>query len=337
MGLGYTQAIETRAAWLGWAKRENTNILQLRMSGQALPDYAEVLPGYIDVLEKGDTYYMDSHFGRLVDHARSEIPNTLTFESAWMHSPQGFMVLETPFLVPPLEVWKEKEGELREKYQDSLQVLERAQEEARKIHAVGWRTIPKGAKIYVGPARIPTISGDGEIQFFFFQRSRNPNGFACWSYFRLKEGDQLEHRMIEFEQHAYSPELGQYSYVDLRANRLHEIYWIYSALHLMSQRYATAVKEGPSRADRKRAEREKRPLVPWIKVITLRRLQFAKEHAKAHGFVDWQWQWEVSGHWRRQWYPSEGVHKDKYIASYIKGPEDKPFKEGAIKLFVASR
>lgn len=32
----------------------------------------------------------------------------------------------------------------------------------------------------------------------------------------------------------------------------------------------------------------------------------------------------VRGFWRNQWYPSEGRHKPKWIAPYIKGPADKP-------------
>lgn len=34
--------------------------------------------------------------------------------------------------------------------------------------------------------------------------------------------------------------------------------------------------------------------------------------------------WVVRGHWRRQWYPSEGRHKPKWIMEYIAGPEDAP-------------
>lgn len=33
----------------------------------------------------------------------------------------------------------------------------------------------------------------------------------------------------------------------------------------------------------------------------------------------------VRGHWRHQWYPSEGRHKQKYILPYIKGPEGSEF------------
>lgn len=40
--------------------------------------------------------------------------------------------------------------------------------------------------------------------------------------------------------------------------------------------------------------------------------------------VEWSHRWLVRGHWRQQWYASEGVHRAIYINPHIKGPEDKP-------------
>lgn len=42
----------------------------------------------------------------------------------------------------------------------------------------------------------------------------------------------------------------------------------------------------------------------------------------------------VSGHFRNQWYPGEGIHKRIFIDPYIKGPEDAPLKmERPVYLF----
>jgi hypothetical protein len=46
--------------------------------------------------------------------------------------------------------------------------------------------------------------------------------------------------------------------------------------------------------------------------------------------------WIVSGHWRNQWYPSQGSHAPKWIESYLKGPDDKPIKE-AVRVFAVRR
>lgn len=41
---------------------------------------------------------------------------------------------------------------------------------------------------------------------------------------------------------------------------------------------------------------------------------------------DWQYQWLVRGHWRNQWYPSLGEHRQVWINPYVKGPDDRPLK-----------
>lgn len=35
--------------------------------------------------------------------------------------------------------------------------------------------------------------------------------------------------------------------------------------------------------------------------------------------------WWVAGHWRNQWYPSLGLHRQKWIHGYVKGPDGTPF------------
>jgi hypothetical protein len=86
--------------------------------------------------------------------------------------------------------------------------------------------------------------------------------------------------------------------------------------------------------------REHQVAPPYINVVTLRRLH---HHAIRSGqnttveAIDWQWSWVVRGHWRNQWYPSQGVHKPKFIESYCKGPDDKPLKPVGATLFAARR
>lgn len=61
---------------------------------------------------------------------------------------------------------------------------------------------------------------------------------------------------------------------------------------------------------------------PYITVIRLRRPK--GQHSESESSVDWHHQWIVGGHWRNQWYPSLGVHRQIYISEHVKGPEDKP-------------
>jgi hypothetical protein len=82
------------------------------------------------------------------------------------------------------------------------------------------------------------------------------------------------------------------------------------------------------RADRPTAKRFLRGSSredPDVQIVTLRReLEQSVEKSDAEHDVMWTHRWVVDGHWRNQWYPSIGEHRAKYIAPYVKGPDDRP-------------
>jgi hypothetical protein len=87
--------------------------------------------------------------------------------------------------------------------------------------------------------------------------------------------------------------------------------------------YVSDDAERASRPVAKRASRAGVEPSP-LRVVRLRRR--AGEHpvgsgsqrsAYSHRFI-------VSGHWRNQWYPSLGDHRPRYIAPYVKGPDEAP-------------
>jgi hypothetical protein len=167
-------------------------------------------------------------------------------------------------------------------------------------------------------------------------------GFGVWSYFTLRPGNTVGQRIEKFEREMRERDpSGQY--VDMpgrMANRLHEIRWMYSALQLMSQRLSTTIRVPTDRHVRRRAEREQQTAPPFINVVTLRRLH---HHAirsgqdKTTDVIEWKWSWIVRGFWRMQYYPSQGVHKPKWIDTYLKGDLTKPLKPSGLKLFAARR
>lgn len=57
-------------------------------------------------------------------------------------------------------------------------------------------------------------------------------------------------------------------------------------------------------------------------VVRLRRPRSAPSDEERD--VNWAHRWIVSGHWRNQWFPSLKTHRQVWIGSYVKGPEDKP-------------
>lgn len=97
---------------------------------------------------------------------------------------------------------------------------------------------------------------------------------------------------------------------------------MFLAFHLVSQeKIADKVVQIPTRATRKRAVKWDRHNDRYISLITLRRRSVKRDEPQ---LIDWTHRWVVTGHWRKQWYPKDMVHRWKYIPEYIKGPEDKP-------------
>lgn len=63
--------------------------------------------------------------------------------------------------------------------------------------------------------------------------------------------------------------------------------------------------------------------LPAIRVVRL----YPREREEPSGqrrSVAWSHQWLVRGHWRQQYYRSDGTHRPLWIAPYVKGPSDKP-------------
>lgn len=103
---------------------------------------------------------------------------------------------------------------------------------------------------------------------------------------------------------------------------------LYALWALMAQPIAAPRSEHPSREYRRRWERQQdRKWLPdyGVRVVTLRRaMNDSDGEQDAEWGREWTHRWIVRGHWRRQWYPSEEVHRMVWIAPYVKGPDDKP-------------
>lgn len=94
---------------------------------------------------------------------------------------------------------------------------------------------------------------------------------------------------------------------------------------LMSQRITASVRENPGRGLRRQAERAGIDDPSSVLVINLRRPQSHRGESEGNGSGrTYTHQWVVGEHWRNQWYPSVGEHRQILIPSYVKGPEDAP-------------
>ena len=95
-----------------------------------------------------------------------------------------------------------------------------------------------------------------------------------------------------------------------------------TAWALLGARATDTTDTRPDRKTRRRLERASMPTDP-VRVVDVRRPTGSGAGTSADR-RDWSHRWIVSGHWRRQWYPSEGVHRTIWIDAYPKGPADAP-------------
>jgi hypothetical protein len=93
---------------------------------------------------------------------------------------------------------------------------------------------------------------------------------------------------------------------------------------LASQRLATRSTVHAPRSLQRQIRRAGLP-VPEVSVVTLRRVSNkSDDDIDTVSSVAWSHRWIVGGHWRSQWMPSQHRHEPRWIAPYVKGPENKP-------------
>ncbi|MGW9031962.1 hypothetical protein ACWGQ5_49825 [Streptomyces sp. NPDC055722] len=91
----------------------------------------------------------------------------------------------------------------------------------------------------------------------------------------------------------------------------------------------TLVREEEVRAPKAAAKRISRldpNLLTAVRYVTLRHRSL---HAERTGRVDgaggaYHHRWIVTGHWRKQWYPSRQDHRAIWISDHLKGPDGAP-------------
>lgn len=79
------------------------------------------------------------------------------------------------------------------------------------------------------------------------------------------------------------------------------------------------------------------PPVTAVRVIQLRRTEHTGSATSEHPERQYSVQWMVHGHWRNQWYPSLQRHQLIYVAPYVKGPADAPFRPPRQTVYEVSR
>lgn len=112
---------------------------------------------------------------------------------------------------------------------------------------------------------------------------------------------------------------------------------IAASFELLAQKIFVSRLEKPPRSVRRRIQKQTgRKDIKNVAIIQLRARENTS-HATGTGTKrEYSHSWMVRGHWRNQWYASLGIHKAKWIAPHVKGPDDKPLKN-VRKIFAVAR
>jgi hypothetical protein len=115
-----------------------------------------------------------------------------------------------------------------------------------------------------------------------------------------------------------------------------------SSFLFLQQKVMTHTSVPTERHMRKRLQRERWQHVPDVQVVQLRKRQGTVSPSGEHQPVDWQCQWWVGasegGFWRSQpCGPGRTERKHIWILPFVKGPQDKPLKDAAVKIFKVAR
>ena len=104
---------------------------------------------------------------------------------------------------------------------------------------------------------------------------------------------------------------------------------------LLQQTITTRERGRPTRPVRRRMKHAGFPERNVV-VVRLRRPTTPTGDGDAHS-VEWSHRWLVEGHWRNQWFPSLGIHRQIRINGYVKGPADLPLQVRKTRIFDWSR
>src|SRR5574342_1225771 len=112
--------------------------------------------------------------------------------------------------------------------------------------------------------------------------------------------------------------------------------YIGATISFCHQRVFIDRREPADRAARRRAQAQGIEVPSDVHVMMLRRA--VPHETEGTREVDWSWRWWVRGHWRQQAVgPGRQDRVPVFIASYIKGPEDRPMKPGGPSVYVVTR
>lgn len=277
-----------------WAKAE------CQSQPSKLATYKKLIPYEEHKLLLADPVFIASDMVELIEHARQ----------SWVNEP----FLETDVLIPHAFLYLERPIYLHDRHGKTV-----------NVRAVSY-----------APIKADRLDADGD------EVHEDQYGFAITLYSTFD--DDLDEGIVEIRKFSedrgmpvphltmlhmspvwfnVDPDMELYD-VDLPNERTAAEEWwsfIQVTFRLMTQTIATRTQHSLDRHSRRRGAR--RGFEPReVTVIKLRRPRNAPTESEHQ--VEWTHRWVVESFWRNQWYPSLGLHRQIWIAPYVKGPADLP-------------
>ncbi len=255
---------------------------------------------FLNSLVYGETYYWSTPICQLIMGASQSLPQSWTLSEEMLDSLCGFAWLATPCDVPPSE---------------------------RPVSAIAWiPVVADGQKVRVllPPYVHRPKLNDPEwhlLSVVFFSQTT----LAEFPYLPTQWFWPFGYSISQLLDNARN-----------RETNLAKVSLFATMLAFLQQRILIPQKSLADRMARHRFERAKqKPPSDEIQVVILRPIERRTGEGE-HRNVERTCRWIVRGHWRNQWYPSQKHYRPKYIASYLKGPEDKPLRNPG-RLFAVVR
>lgn len=304
--------------WLAESERVNTEFLIHQESRELMDElYAAEYSRLLDL----DPIYVSEDMCEVVEAARESFHPEPLLETDLLTT-HGFLFFARPFLVPD-----------RFERPTSIQaaswtLIYSAKDEEEKLDAAqAFNGLVRQDGVYRAMEEVATNKG---LESF---------GIALTLYAKTDPERLHGGVLLDYEQGGWPPVVPMhltpwYFGMSFDGNEWDEAgvptgaewWWrtIQSSFRLMQQRLAHKGFYRPDRATRRAGKKLGIPDEREVVVVRLRREQPDQPAVEGVKDVEWTHRWIVSGHWRNQPYPSEGIYRQIWISPYVKGPEDKP-------------
>lgn len=289
-----------------WAEGYFGKIMASRQAAADRPEKAAETIGMIAMLsaDRGTTFYWSPEMASMLAGVVDGVPS-MTLKPDLIPASLGFVWFGKPLPMP-----KALKGYV-----------------AQDIVALSWAVIcndeDRGKFIVPSP---DTRVDDGEtLGLVFYSRIDGAPGIYPLAFWYWKIGETIE---------IAADTTG----VETPA-QLTRLRYVAALLSIMDQRIVVTRKERADRATRKRMERAGWTHEQLVQVIQLRRAENHAAHRESSGEpVEWSCSWVVRGHWRQQACgPNHSERRPVFVLPHVKGPDDKPLKPSAERVFAVVR